>query len=108
MAPFTFLKWVLAYSSDGKITIVTEHESALLTFLLLLMCHLSQVAEVVSLHLQVEDFAVRKFGRGNQMRIEQGLRVKGCNIRLVMCATQLTTEPAVKFVRTLTAACVYL
>lgn len=86
MAPFTFLKWVLAYSS------------ALLTFLLLLIGHLSQVAEVVSLHLQVEDSAVRRLGRGDQMRIEQVLQVKGCNIRVEMCAAQHTTKLTIKLV----------
>lgn len=60
-------------------TQVTQR-SALLTLLAVLMGHLSQVAVVVSLHLQVKDCAVRKRGFGNQVFVEQLLRVKGSNV----------------------------
>lgn len=60
------------------------HKSFLLTFLVLFSGHLSQVAEVVSLHLQVEDFAFNLFGIGDQIFFKQVLQVKVSNISVEM------------------------
>lgn len=59
--------------------------------LLLSSGYLSQVAVVVSLHLQVEDFAVSRYGIGDQMIVEQGLQVKVCNISGEKCGTRHKT-----------------
>ncbi len=59
------------------------------------MGYLSQVAEVISLHLQVEDFALRINGVGDQKFVKQVLQVKMCNISVEMCATRHITEVAV-------------
>lgn len=62
--------------------------SVLLTLFVLSSGHLSQVAEVVSLHLQVEDFTVSGRSVGNQMFVEQVLQVRACNTWIEMCGTR--------------------
>lgn len=46
------------------------------TFLLIIGSNLSQVAEVISFHFQIEDFALCFFGFGNKIRIQKFLSKK--------------------------------